>query len=170
MRVQKLVRAAVIAAVYATLCLVLQPISYGAVQLRVAEALTLLPVFCPEAVAGVTLGCLIANLLGGSVPDMVFGTLATGLAALCTRALRGVRVKKLPLASAAPPVVFNAVVLGIMFTVMAGGGVEMLLFNMATVGAGQLLSCCLLGLPLVWLVERTPALHRLFSAQETRPE
>lgn len=158
-----MVRAALIAAVYATLCIVLQPISYAAIQVRVAEALTLLPVLCPEAVVGVTLGCFIANLLGGSVPDMIFGTLATLLAALATRWLRRVRVKKLALASAAPPVVFNALVLGAMFTLMAGGGIEMFLFNMATVGLGQLISCYLLGVPLVWLIERTPALRRLFA-------
>ena len=72
--VQTLVRCAMIAAVYTVLCLVLQPFSYGAVQVRVAEAFCLLPVFGAEYIVGVTLGCLLANLLGSTMVDVVFGT------------------------------------------------------------------------------------------------
>ena len=63
MSVNRLVRCAVIAAVYVVVCLALAPFSYGAVQVRVAEALCLLPVFGAEYIIGVTLGCLLANLL-----------------------------------------------------------------------------------------------------------
>ena len=71
-------RAAVIAAIYCALTLLLRPISYGEVQLRVSEALTILPVLTPAAVPGLFIGCLLANLLGGStVIDIVFGSLAT---------------------------------------------------------------------------------------------
>jgi uncharacterized membrane protein len=76
---------AVIAALYAALTLGFQAISYGAVQFRVAEAMTLLPILFPEAVAGLTVGCLISNLfnpMGATVYDVVFGTLATFLAAV----------------------------------------------------------------------------------------
>ena len=76
--VRRLVRCAVIAAVYVVVCLVLAPFSYGAVQVRVAEALCLLPVFGAEYIVGVTLGCFLANLLGSTVVDVVFGTLASG--------------------------------------------------------------------------------------------
>ena len=79
---QTLVRCAMIAAVYTVLCLVLQPFSYGAVQVRVAEAFCLLPVFGAEYIVGVTLGCLLANLLGSTMVDVVFGTAATLIAAL----------------------------------------------------------------------------------------
>ena len=82
--VRRLVRCAVIAAVYVVVCLVLAPFSYGAVQVRVAEALCLLPVFGAEYIVGVTLGCFLANLLGSTVVDVVFGTLATLLACLVT--------------------------------------------------------------------------------------
>lgn len=166
MKVQKLVRAALIAAVYVTLCLVLQPISYGPVQVRVAEALTLLPLLCPEAVVGVTLGCFIANLFSGVPLDVIVGTLATLLAALATRKLRKVRLRNLPLLAAAPPVLFNALMVGAELTFLyfpAGSGVGIWLYNMLTVGVGQLVSCYLLGVPLVWFIERTPALHRLFT-------
>ena len=86
--VRRLVRCAVIAAVYVVVCLVLAPFSYGAVQVRVAEALCLLPVFGAEYIVGVTLGCFLANLLGSTVVDVVFGTLATLLACLVTYKLR----------------------------------------------------------------------------------
>src|SRR5699024_1658369 len=82
--VRKLARCAVVAALYVALCLGLAPFSYGAVQVRVAEALCLLPLFGPEYILGVTLGCALANLLGSTMIDVVFGTLATFLACLCT--------------------------------------------------------------------------------------
>ena len=78
--VRKLARCAVVAALYVVLCMALQPLSYGAVQVRVAEALCLLPVFGAEYIAGVVLGCFLANLLGSTIVDVIFGTLATLLA------------------------------------------------------------------------------------------
>ena len=103
-----LTRAAIIAALYAALTLLLAPISYGEVQIRFSEALTILPVLLPEAVPALAVGCLLANILGGcTIFDIVFGTLATLLAALCTRALR----KNVLLASAMP-VLFNGVIVG----------------------------------------------------------
>ena len=90
--VRKLARCAVVAALYVALCLGLAPFSYGAVQVRVAEALCLLPLFGPEYILGVTLGCALANLLGSTMIDVVFGTLATFLACLCTYAVRHARV------------------------------------------------------------------------------
>ena len=86
---RSITRAAMIAALYCVLTLLFQPISYGPVQFRVSEALTLLPVFTADAVPGLFIGCLLANLLGGALwYDVVFGALATLLAALCTRRLR----------------------------------------------------------------------------------
>ena len=78
--VRKLVRCGLVAAIYVVLCLALQPLSYGAVQVRVAEALCLLPVFGTEYILGVVLGCFLANLLGSTIVDVIFGTLATLLA------------------------------------------------------------------------------------------
>ena len=68
--VRKLVRCGVVAAIYVVLCMALQPLSYGAVQVRVAEALCLLPVFGAEYIAGVVLGCFLANLLGSTIVDL----------------------------------------------------------------------------------------------------
>ena len=90
--VRKLVRCGVVAAIYVVLCMALQPLSYGAVQVRVAEALCLLPVFGAEYIAGVVLGCFLANLLGSTIVDVIFGTLATLLACLVTYKLRNIRI------------------------------------------------------------------------------
>ena len=80
---------AAIAAVYAVLTYLLAPISYGAVQFRVAEAMTLLPILMPEAIPGLFVGCLLANLLGGAGPlDVIFGSLTTLVAAVMTYFLK----------------------------------------------------------------------------------
>ena len=109
--VRKLARCGVVAAIYVVLCLALQPLSYGAVQVRVAEALCLLPVFGTEYILGVVLGCFLANLLGSTIVDVIFGTLATLLACLVTYRLRNIRFKGLALAASLPPVLFNAVII-----------------------------------------------------------
>ena len=108
--VRKLARCGMVAALYVVLCMALQPFSYGAVQVRVAEALCLLPVFGAEYIFGVVLGCFLANLLGSTIVDVIFGTLATLLACLVTYKLRNIRFKGLALAASLPPVVFNAVI------------------------------------------------------------
>lgn len=166
MKTRHLVRAALIAAVYAGLCLLLAPLSYGPVQIRLSEALTLLPVLCPEAVVGVTLGCFIANMLASAPIDMVVGTAATLLAALATRRLRHLRWRGLPLVASLPPVLLNALFVGAELSFLylpAGSAPTAWLFNMATVGVGQLVSCCGLGLLLVWAIGRNPTLLRLFA-------
>lgn len=166
MSAKKLVRAAVIAAVYVVLCLVLAPLSFGPVQVRFAEALTLLPILCPEAILGVTVGCFLANLIASAPLDMVLGTLATLLAALTTWKLRGIRFKGLPVAAALPPVVFNALIVGAELTVVyysLAAPAPVWLYNMAAVGLGQVVSCLGLGLLLVFFIERRPALKKLFA-------
>jgi uncharacterized membrane protein len=103
-----LIRAAVIAALYAAVTLLLAPISYGPLQFRVSEALTLLPMLTPAAIPGLFVGCLAANLLGGATAlDIVFGSLATLGAAILTR-----RLREKPLIAALPPVLVNAFVVG----------------------------------------------------------
>ena len=144
-----LLRAAVIAALYAAITLLLAPISYGPLQFRVSEALTLLPILIPAAVPGLTIGCLVANLVGSSTPwDMVFGTLATLAAALLTRRFRG-----RPLLAAAPPVLVNAVVVGLVIALVNG---LPLWLTMTEVGVGELGVCYLLGLPLYYALRRLP--------------
>ena len=165
--VQRLVRCAVIAAVYVVLCLVLAPFSYGAIQVRIAEALCLLPVFGAEYIVGVTLGCFLANLFGSTIIDVVFGTLATLLACLVTYRLRGLRPAGLALPASLPPVLFNALIVGWEISVFFSdtpATLPVTLFNMLTVGVGEVISCCVLGVALVKLIERNRALRRIFAA------
>ncbi len=108
---------AIIAALYAALTLCLPALSYGAygaLQCRLAEALTLLPMVLPQAVPGLAVGCLVSNLLSPvGVWDVLFGTLATLLAGLGTRCLR-----RRPLLAAACPVVCNGLIVGGMLAIV----------------------------------------------------
>ena len=124
-------KAAMIAAVYVVLTIVLAPISFGQVQLRVSEALTIMPVFTAAAIPGVFIGCLIGNILGGAVlPDIIFGSLATLVAAVISYKLRG---KGLLIASI-PPVVVNMLV--VPFVLKYAYSVPLPIpFMMLTVGA-----------------------------------
>lgn len=153
-------RAAIIAALYVVLSLVFAPISFGAVQVRVSEALTMLVVLCPEAIVGVTLGCFLSNMLASAPIDMVVGTLATLLAALATYKLRNIRWHGLPLLASLPPVLFNAVIIGVELTLLyyPTDKPSVYLFNMLTVGVGQIISCSVLGILLVKIIEKNPPL------------
>ena len=165
--VARLVRCAVIAAVYVVLCLALAPFSYGAVQVRIAEALCLLPVFGAEYIVGVTLGCFLANLLGSTVIDAVFGTLATLLACLVTYKLRNVRVKGLAIPASLPPVVFNMLIVGAFeitfFFSDTAPTAALAAFNAVAVGIGEIISCTIVGVALVKLVESNEGLKRIFT-------
>ena len=101
---RSLCMSAVIAALYAALTLLLAPISYGPIQLRLSEALTLLPMLLPQAVPGLFVGCLIANLYTGMLTDIIFGSLATLIAATGTYFLRKKPLlkRKLPPRSLSP--------------------------------------------------------------------
>lgn len=170
-KTRKLVRCALIAAVYAALCLVLQPFSFGAVQVRVAEMLCLLPVFGADYIVGVTLGCFLANLLGTMTGatvavDILFGTAATLLACVCTYLLRGARIKGLALPASLPPVVSNAVIVGLEITLFfmdTGFTLPLFLFNAGAVAFGEVISCCVLGVALVRLIEKNERLRAIFA-------
>ena len=147
-----LARGAIIAALYATLTLLLAPISYGEIQIRLAEALTLLPVLLPEAVPALAVGCLLANVLGGcTVFDIVFGTLATLLAAICTR-----RLREHQLAASAMPVLFNGVIVGAVVH-FAYAPVIPLPLCMLSVALGEAVACMLLGPIVLRAVRRIPS-------------
>ena len=169
--VRKLARCAVVAALYVVLCMALQPFSYGAVQVRVAEALCLLPVFGAEYIVGVVLGCFLANLLGSTIVDVIFGTLATLLACVVTYKLRNVRFKGLAIVPSLPPVLFNAVIIGIEIAVMfpdPSSSAPLWLAcitNGISVGIGELISCTVLGVLLVKIIETNAALRKVFVSE-----
>lgn len=153
-KTRRLTRAAIIAALYTALTLLLAPISFGmsgAVQLRVAEALTLLPILLPEAIPALFVGCLLANLLGGAaLPDVILGSLATLLAAVLTRLLR----KNRPLAALAP-VVVNGLVVGALVHVLYTPFISLWLC-MAYVALGQAIACYGLGFLMLAGLKRVP--------------
>lgn len=174
MKTKRIVTGAVIAALYTALCLALPALSYGAVQVRFSEALTLLPVLLPGGITGVTLGCFLTNLVGVftganvlGVLDVPFGTLTTLLAALCTRALAGVRLGKgrWAVAAALPPVVFNGVIIGaeLCWALMGQWSWAVFAAQGLSVAAGEALAC-LLGVLLVHYVESNPRLLEMFRA------
>ena len=137
-----------IAAVYAALTLALPVLSYGASsgwEMRISEALTILPILLPEAVPGLTVGCLIANTLGGAaLPDIVFGSLATLAGAYFSYRLRRSRWL-VPI----PAILANAVVLP--FVLKYAYAVDLPIpFMMLTVGIGEVVSCGIFGLVLYY--------------------
>lgn len=145
--IKNLTRAALIAAIYVVLCIVFRPISFGALQVRIAEALCILPYFTPAAVPGLAAGCLLANVIGGAdIFDIIFGTLATALGAVGSYLLRR-RKWLVPL----PPIIFNTAIIPFVLR-YAYGTEETLIFLMGTVGAGEVLACGVLGMILLTLL------------------
>ena len=146
MNIRKLTTSAIIAAVYAAVSFILAPISFGALQCRISEALTLLPLIMPEAIPGLFVGCLISNLLSGAVwYDVVFGSLATLLAAFLTHKSKNVWL------GAAYPVIVNAVIVGGYLSFFYNLPV---LLTMLSVGAGQAIACYVLGVPLTLFIKK----------------
>ncbi|MDY5730019.1 MAG: QueT transporter family protein [Eubacteriales bacterium] len=144
---KNLTLAAVIAAIYVALTLI-NPLSFGAVQFRVSEALTLLPILLPQSIPGLFVGVLISNLFSPvGVLDIIFGSLATLLAAIGTYKLR----KKLVLATLSP-VVVNGVIIGVLL--YATGIVPALLETMLSVAFGELVVVVVLGLPMIKAIDK----------------
>lgn len=154
-----LAQSAMIAAIYTVLTYLAATLNlaYGPVQFRFSEALTILPAFTPAAVPGLAIGCLLSNLFSGyGMADMVVGTTATLLAAIATRMLRHIKVRNLPVFSLVPPVLFNAVLVGLEIAYFTPEGIWAgFLGSAVSVGLGELAVCLLLGLPLAVLLERT---------------
>ncbi len=173
-RTLRLAQGAVVAAAYAVLtwAAALANLAYGPVQFRFSEALTVLPVFTSAAVPGLTVGCLLANILSGyGIYDMVFGTLATLLAALLTRAVRNVRFRGIPVLAPLPPVIINALMVGLELTVVSRGKLDPSIFqdfnwmlfwsNAASVGLSEFVVCYVLGLPLAAAIVKNRKLQSL---------
>ncbi len=137
-----MVQAAAIAAIYVVLTFIAAgfDLASGMIQVRFSEALTVLPFFTPAAIPGLAIGCLLANILTGCLlPDVIFGTLATLIGAIGSYLLRKNRVLV-----TVPPVVANAIIIPFVLTYAyhIPGGIPL---QMLTVGAGEILSCMILG-------------------------
>lgn len=164
----------VIAGLYAALTVGLAPVSFGLVQCRVAEALTVLAAFTPAAVPGLTIGCFLANLVGLSMGanvagalDLLLGPLATGLAAGISYVWRHHRVKGLPLLSTLPPVALNALIVGGELALVAPQfSAQVLATQVALVGVGQLVACVGGGLLVAKGLQATGLAERLFKEKK----
>ena len=142
----QLANAGLIAALYVVLTWIanLLGLASGAIQVRLSEALTILPVFTASAVPGLTVGCVLANLLTGCAAwDVVFGSLATLIGAVGTRLL-----KDKPLLAWIPPVLSNMAIIPIIL-IKVYAVPDAWWFLVLTIGAGEIISCGLLGL-LLW--------------------
>jgi len=146
-----LTEAAIIAAMYAALTVLLAPVSYGPLQVRISEALTVLPMFTPAAIPGLFVGCIIANtyslfLFGPTaVADIIFGSLTTLLAAFLSYKIP--RRYLVPL----PPVILNGIVVGFILNYILH---VPLLVTMVWVAIGEAIACYGLGYPLMLLLEK----------------
>lgn len=167
-----LVQGAVIAALYVAMTYTqeaLLPSSTSmAVQFRASELLTMLALFTPAAVPGLTVGCLLANLMNaGALPvDMIFGSLATFMATLAMRKCRGIRFKKLPLLSASMPAIFNGVIIGWEIeTFFIEGSFKAISFfaQAGLVALGEVGVLFLLGIPFAMLIENRKLDKKLFK-------
>ncbi|MFR8549235.1 MAG: QueT transporter family protein [Lachnospiraceae bacterium] len=144
-----LVHAAAIAAVYVVLTLIFAPFGFGEIQVRISEALTVLPYFTPAAIPGLFVGCLIGNTVGGAIPiDIICGSIATLIGALITYRLRSYR-RLAPVG----PIAANTVI--VPFVLRFGYGVPLPIpFMMLTVGIGEVISCGIIGMVVLTALER----------------
>lgn len=165
LRTKYLVTGALIAALYAGLTYfsAIWGLAYGPLQLRISEALTILPILTPAAIPGLTIGCFIGNL--GSpygLADILLGTFATAFAAVFTRLSRHIRIKNVPFLSPLGPVIFNALIVGAEITFFMGrdAGFTAFLAAAGWVGLSELIVCYALGLPLGLALEKNNILAR----------
>jgi uncharacterized membrane protein len=156
--IRKTAFAGVVAAMYIALVQITIPTSFGLLQFRAAEALTLLPFLFPAAIPGLFAGCFLSNLIfGGLGPvDWIFGSLATFTAAIITSRCKNRWV------AALPPVVINAAVVGAYLSLMFENAAY-IPFGILTVGIGQIAACFGLGVPLTYALEKA-GLDKKFSA------
>ena len=145
-----LTHAAVIAALYVVLTFLANALGLAsyAVQLRFSEALTILPFFTPAAIPGLFVGCLLSNIfIGAALPDIVFGSLATLIGAVFTWKFR-----KFKWLAPLPPIAANAII--VPPVLLFAYGIKPLWFSFVTVTLGEILSCGVLGMLLLFTLQK----------------
>ena len=155
-----LVQAAMIAALYIVLTFIANALGLAnqAIQVRFSEALTILPYFTPAAIPGLFVGCLLSNLLTGcALPDIILGSLATVVGAFFTYKLR-----KYKWLAPIPPIAANAIV--VPFVLLYAYGIKPLWFSFITVTIGEIISCGVLGMLLLFTLNKYRG--RLFSTDQ----
>ncbi len=149
-QVMLLVHAAMIAALYVVLTFIANGLGLAssAIQIRFSEALTILPYFTPAAIPGLVIGCFLSNIMTGcALPDIIFGSLATLIGAIFTRKLR-----KYKWLAPVPPILANAVI--IPFVLLYAYGIRPLWLSFITVTLGEIISCGVLGMILLFALQK----------------
>ena len=154
---------AIIAALYVALTIIFAPISYGAVQVRISEAFTILPLFTPAAIPGLFIGCLLANILGGAILwDIIFGSIATLIGAALGYLLRFNRWL-VPI----PTIVSNSVIIPLILKY--GYGIDMpLILLIVYIAIGEIIGCYLLGELLATAILRRKDIRNLFGRDDKK--
>lgn len=156
-RILFMTQSAMIAAIYVVLTVLFAPFGFGEIQVRIAESLTILPLFTPAAIPGLFIGCMIGNIIGGAIlPDIIFGSLATLIGALFTYLLRKQNKYLAPI----PPIIANTVIVPLVLRYAYGIALPIPLM-MLTVGIGELISCGVLGMILVAALQKHQ--HKIFK-------
>lgn len=152
-------QAAVIAAFYTVLVIIFNYCSFGPIQFRIAEALTILPYFTPAAIPGLFVGCLLSNILGGAaIWDIIFGSLATLIGAIGTYALR-----KNKWLAPLPPIIANTLIVPFVLKYAYGSeGVFAMFF--VTIGASEFIVCGIIGMILLFALN--PLKNVIFKGVE----
>ena len=149
-RTASLTQAAIIAALYIVLTFIANAMGLAnyAIQVRFSESLTILPYFTVSAIPGLFIGCLLSNLLTGcALPDIIFGSLATLIGSLVTYALR-----RYKWAAPIGPIVSNGII--IPFVLLYAYGIQPLWFSFVTVTLGEIISCGVLGMILLFSLQK----------------
>ena len=160
-RTQRLLKIAMIAAVYTAISMFLAPLSFGPLQIRIAEALTILPVLSFMPVWGLTLGCALTNFLGAlsgvnilGFWDVLFGTLATLVAAWLSYRYRHITYKGVPWLSALFPILVNGIVIGAELAILLNLPFTGFLTSAFWVAGGEALSVIVVGLPILHRLQK----------------
>jgi uncharacterized membrane protein len=154
-KIKYIIKSALIAAIYLALTLLFAPISYSLMQIRIAEALSILAYFTPAAVPGLAIGCLLANLSSPfGLIDILFGTLATALSAFIAAKIKNKFLMPLPY------VIVNMFIVGAILTYMLH--VEFI-YAALWVALGEAIAVYIIGMPLLFVIEKNKTLNKFFK-------
>jgi len=154
-KIKFIVKSALIAALYYILTLIFAPISYSLMQIRISECLSVLAYFTPAAIPGLSLGCLLANLSSPfGLIDIIFGTLATAVSAYIASKIKNKFIVPVPY------IIINALVVGYVLKYMLNVSI---ILAALWVAIGEAASVYIIGLPLLYLIEKNKFLHNFFK-------
>ena len=162
-KIRRIVFAAMVAAIYAALTLSLSFFSFGVIQYRIAEGLTILPYFASFSIPGLLIGCIVSNVISPlGIMDMIFGSLATLIAAISTYYIGKSKLRFKRILAPLPAVVVNAFIIGILLKLLYVKDMPLLLC-MLQVAWGELVCCYGIGLPLIYVIEKNSILRNFFK-------